>query len=412
MATATMTIKTLQTIAPMLQANISTLIRGNHGIGKSQIGRQIATTIRRKMVAKNPALDIKTVFPVIDRRLSQQTEGDLLGLPSTDDEVTRWNPPDWYKKACNEPVFLFLDELNRATTEVMQAAFQIVLDRELNGWRLHPETRVMSAINSSAAYTVNEIDPALLDRFWVVDLNATLEDWLLWARSAPDEYDKEHKGLPTNIPSVLADFIAQAEKWLDPNPRANPGTVDASRRSWDRLALSLVGADLIDNPTDPNFYQMCLGFVGTEAAIAFKDFAQNFDKRVSGKDLVDNFDKVKGKLAGLGPEQLNIAIDKITDHVRKNVKALNAKQGDNIGAFIMMLPGELRLSLWSKLTQDGTDKIELARSVHQHCAKYVLEVFGVPMGEAGIGIMPNIPGIFKKKKEEGSNTERFHWESR
>src|SRR5437867_2646181 len=86
-------------------------------------------------------------------------------FPSTDWNVTRFNPPEWYMQACERPMVLFLDELNRATNEVMQAAFQIVLDRQLNGWKLHPLTRVYAAINMGANYTVNEMDPALLDRF-------------------------------------------------------------------------------------------------------------------------------------------------------------------------------------------------------------------------------------------------------
>jgi MoxR-like ATPase len=163
-----------------LPANVSVLLRGNHGIGKSQVIKQLGRRI--KDVLKMPS------FETIDRRLSQMTEGDMIGLPSTDGETTRFNPPDWYKRACTMPVLLFLDELNRATPEVMQAAFQIVLDRELNGWKLHPETRVYAAVNDSASYNVNEIDPALLDRFWCIDLSPTHADWLDWARSKDPQY--------------------------------------------------------------------------------------------------------------------------------------------------------------------------------------------------------------------------------
>lgn len=398
MSTASMTIKTVLRIVPLLANNIAILLRGNHGIGKSQVARQIASLIRAKMLLANPALNPKTLFPVIDRRLSQQTEGDLLGLPSTDDEVTRWNPPDWYKKACAEPVFLFLDEINRATTEVQQAAFQIILDRELNGWRLHPETRVMSAVNIAARYTVNEMDPALLDRFWCVDLDATVQDWLTWGRAEPSLYDDEHAGLKTNCAPLLVDFIEQNEKWLDPGTAADPGSVETSRRSWDRLSLSLTHAGLIDHPEKPEFYSVCLGFVGTEAAIAFHKYASDQSAHVTGDDLLNKFDKVKHKIDKLGPEGRNIAIEKLVEHVLKNITSLDDKQGKNVATFMGMLDDELRLSLWSKLTSAGTEKIDLARSLHKHCVKLVLDVFGVPLGEAGVGTMPNIPGIFKKDK--------------
>jgi hypothetical protein len=31
------------------------------------------------------------------------TEGDLVGLPIIEGECTKFNPPDWFHQACNEP---------------------------------------------------------------------------------------------------------------------------------------------------------------------------------------------------------------------------------------------------------------------------------------------------------------------
>jgi hypothetical protein len=63
------------------------------------------------------------------------------------------------------------------------------------------------------------------------------------------------------------------------------------------------------------------------------------------------------------------------------------------------LPGELRVSCWSKLTAHGLDKLELAKSVHKYCAASILEVFGVPMGEAGVNVTPNVPGFLNQGKK-------------
>lgn len=397
MTTAPMTIASFLKIAPKLPASTSVLLKGPHGIGKSQLGRQVAALVRKELRQREEFKNV--VFPVIDRRLSQVTEGDIIGLPSTDGEVTRFNPPDWYKKACQEPCWLFLDEINRATPEVMQAAFQIVLDRELNGWKLHPETRVMSAINAGASYTVNEVDPALLDRFWCVELNATKKDWATWAKNKPTEGDVEHAHMQFNVLPVIVDFINNEEKWLDPAKNADPSVVEPSRRSWDRMSLALFAAGLYENPEDPDFYSLCGGFVGLEATIAFVAFAKTQDNRVSGKDVLEDFEKVKAKIDRLGPEKQNIVIDKVSEYVLANVKALNEKQGKNLKAFSESLGGEHRLTLWSKLTAEGTNRVELARTVHKYMAADVLGVFGVPMGEAGIGVVPNIPGIFKKEKK-------------
>jgi hypothetical protein len=345
-----MSIKTFLTVAEVLPVDTSVLLRGPHGIGKSQVVRQVAKAFN---------------LPVIDRRLSQMTEGDMVGLPSTDGEVTRFNPPDWYKNACTKPVCLFLDEINRATPEVMQAAFQVVLDRELNGWKLHSETRVFAAVNNSAAYTVNEMDPALLDRFWVIDLQPTVEDWVTWARDG-------------HVHDIITDFIAANDRWLDSPKDAEPGKVSPSRRSWERLSNALVRAEVAEKPADNLFYPLCLGYIGTEATIAFHSFAKTIDYQVSGEEVLRDYSKVKKKVQKLGAEKQNVLIDKVTTYVTKELKTLNDKQGKNLQDFMKDLGGEHRVACWSKLTQgSGTDNLELAKAVHRWCVEGVLESFGV-----------------------------------
>ena len=103
-----MDIKTFINVVTKLPPDISVLAMGATGIGKSQIFKKIADN-----------LDI----PLIDRRLAQMTEGDIIGLPELVDGVTRFAPVDWLLRACREPVVLLLDEPNRATTEVQQCAF-------------------------------------------------------------------------------------------------------------------------------------------------------------------------------------------------------------------------------------------------------------------------------------------------
>ena len=78
-----MDIKTFLKVAPALPPDIAILVRGPHGIGKSQLFRQVAEKLGFSQA------------DFIDRRLSQMTEVDLLGLPELTDGVTRFAPPDW-----------------------------------------------------------------------------------------------------------------------------------------------------------------------------------------------------------------------------------------------------------------------------------------------------------------------------
>ena len=97
--------KTFIQIAPIVaaqdgNAGFPILLRGRHGVGKSQVVYQTAERLG---------------LPVIERRASQMTEGDLVGLPSTDGDTTSFNPPDWFAQACREPVALFLRYGSNAT---------------------------------------------------------------------------------------------------------------------------------------------------------------------------------------------------------------------------------------------------------------------------------------------------------
>jgi|SRR5581483_1162343 len=392
----TMSMTTFKETAALLPARRSVLLRADHGRGKSQSVRQVSAIIRKQLLEQG--LIKEGGYQVIDRRLGQMSEGDLIGLPSTDGRVTRFNPPDWYMMACDEPHVIFLDELNRGTTEVMQASFQIVLDHELNGHKLHPLSRVYAAINTGAQYQVNEIDPALLSRLAVVDLMVTPAEFCSWARNT----DPEQGG---NLHYFIPDFVEQRDIWLYPAKGADPNTQQPSPRGWEFVNESLVAAGLSEKPLDPRFWNIVRVFVGNDAASAFRDYCKNIDTNLTGEDLVDRFHtaSVKAKFDKQSHEKRNGLIEKVSDHVFKNVETLSEQQGKNITAIMRELGEEHRISLWSKLTAHGIDKIGLAKSIHKYCAKDILDVFGVPMGEAGIGIIPNIPGIFKAPaKDKGA----------
>jgi MoxR-like ATPase len=72
----------LQIVKHVTNVQKPVLIRGRHGVGKSEVIYQTAAAMG---------------LPVVERRASQMTEGDLVGLPSVDGNSTTFNPPDWYK---------------------------------------------------------------------------------------------------------------------------------------------------------------------------------------------------------------------------------------------------------------------------------------------------------------------------
>jgi hypothetical protein len=229
------------------------------------------------------------------------------------------------------------------------------------------------------------MDPALLDRFWTIDLEPTVEDWVAWARNG-------------HVADVVTDFIAGNDKWLDTPKDSDPGKVTPSRRSWERLSNALTLAGVVEQPDNPLFYPICRGYVGNEATIAFHSFVKTIDSQVSGEEILNSYSKVKKKVAKLGTEKHNVLIEKVTDYVTKQLKSLDDKQGKNLQEFMRDLPGELRVACWSKLTQgSGTDNLELAKAIHKWCVEDILGAFGVS-ADAAIKALSGTPA--KKKSSD------------
>ena len=299
------------------------LVRGRHGVGKSQVVYQLAKGLG---------------LPVVERRASQMTEGDLLGLPSTDGNVTSWNPPEWYKTACTHPVVLFLDEVDRATSEVRQGIFELTDSRKLAGFTLHQDTLIFAAVNGGEhgeQYQVGEMDPAELDRWTVFDVEPTTEDWLEWAGDV--------------VHPVIWNFINQNHTHLEHKDDYEPNKVYPSRRSWHRLSECLAAGSLLDEGSDSSIvFNLTNSFVGFEAAVAFKDFVDNYERQVTVEDILDD-----GKIeltADFGINEHAALITKM-EQSKDFQEKLSAERVQNLANYYITLPSEVAMKLWTILGQ-------------------------------------------------------------
>ena len=241
--------KNLLLVLPhVTSANHPVLLRGRHGIGKSSVIYQYAESIG---------------LPIVERRASQMTEGDLLGLPTVDEGVTSFCPPDWLAMACDTPVVLFLDEVDRATLEVRQGIFELCDSRKLAGHVLHPDTLIFAAVNGgthagAASYQVGEMDPAELDRYTVFDVEPSIDDWISWA--------------VVNCDSLVTDFIRNNTEHLEHNDDPEPNKVYPSRRSWARFSDTMSAACLLEaGQSNPAVFSLASAYLGFEAAVSFND---------------------------------------------------------------------------------------------------------------------------------------------
>jgi len=313
------------------------LLRVRHGVGKSQVVYQFAETVG---------------LPVVERRASQMTEGDLVGLPKTDGDVTSFCPPDWFKTACDEAVVLFLDEVDRATIEVRQGIFELTDSRKLNGHRLHSNTLIFAAINGGEhgeQYQVGEMDPAELDRWTVFDVEPTVEDWLDWAKERLD--------------SVVWDFINQNRNHLEHASDFEPNKVYPSRRSWERLDECLATAKLYEQGASPTLYNLSSAFVGFEAAVSFNDFIQNYDRQVTVEDILVNGEIDKTKDFSIND---HTALVEKLEAVASFKEELPEEQIQNLAKYFMTLPSEVAMKLWTVM---GAADNNITNTIRLHQSK-------------------------------------------
>ena len=334
--------QSLQNILPILvTSKLPVLIRGRHGIGKSQIVFQLGEELG---------------LPVIDRRASQMTEGDLLGLPKqTSGDVTEWCPPKWFKTACTEPVILFLDEVDRATLEVRQGIFELCDSRKLAGHVLHPETLVFACVNGGGdhgdQYQVGEMDPAELDRWTVFDVKPTVEDWLNWADD--------------NVIGLIWDFINDNHTHLEHNDDYEPNKKYPSRRSWVRLSDTLAKSGYSDAQklktlrSSGALHQIASGFIGFEGATAMCDYLDNYKKIVTVEDILT------GKIKLVDDFKINDHNALIERFKQQNVfnEVLPAEQLKNVAKYFLKLPSELAMHFFQNVISKGDNNTAVAQNI-------------------------------------------------
>ncbi len=221
------------------------MLVGTHGIGKSTLVKEYAQ-------AKN--------YRYEEVRAAQIDAVDILGIPTTVDDVLVWTPPHWLRQACQEPTVIFLDEYNRARDIVRSALFQLLDSKRIGMNHLHPDSRVFGAINPDAdEYAVNAFDAAEHDRWFVIHFEPTAAEWLNWARL-------------NHVHPAIINFVDQQRDELDPTP-GNEGKVDNSRRSWDRLSQALWRFKSI---SERDLILLCKGYLNEETAKSFAEYYMLF----------------------------------------------------------------------------------------------------------------------------------------
>ncbi|GAB4297805.1 MAG: MoxR family ATPase [Oscillatoriaceae cyanobacterium] len=179
---------------------ISTMIWGPPGIGKSSIVAQIS---------RQHKIDF------VDVRLSQLAPTDLRGLPVAENGISKWYPPEFLPQS-GEGI-LFLDELNMAPPAMQGVAQQLILDRRVGSYSVPDGWFVWAAGNRKEdRAAVFDMPSPLANRFLHLEVHPDFESFKAYALAT-----KVHEQIIAFLsfrPSLLHKLDPQQPAW--PSPRS------------------------------------------------------------------------------------------------------------------------------------------------------------------------------------------------
>ena len=281
-----------------IESGVAVFLHGPSSEGKSARVKQIDPTCEIIYLrnATPDSLNGKSVY--------NATTGEMMDVP-----------PTWLKKLqekCEkEPDRLhvvFFDEITNALPSIQGIAFNIVLDREVNGiWKLPENARIVAAGNDMKdSLAANQLAEPLFNRFAHVYIKTTTSGWLKWA--------SEH-----NIHPAIYSYIAYKKgetlrsKYDGEKPNADP-------RKWEMASKMLYATGnpemlraLVGEDITKEFVEFCkqqvitlddvLNGNYTDRDIQALNTAERYATAMGLTQVDDdNLEKVRGFVTGLGAE--------------------------------------------------------------------------------------------------------------
>lgn len=279
-------IDTLKSVELVLSTEEVPLVVGESGIGKTALAKKLAK-------------DNNWTLVTIDGNLLK--EGEIGGLPTVESYESRdVNGNKIEKKTtiyavhnklreideeinAGRSVLLFIDEINRCEHTVQQELMNLILNREINGYKLPENVKILAAMNPSSKYG-SDFD------YQVVDMDAAQENRFVWLNMEPDYNGWIKWAIDAGIETKVIEFISTFPEYLH---KINDEDVRATPRSYERVSKTYKMYKEQQNTIPRSvFVNVIKGNVGKVIAEEFVSFVESnhsplisFDDVFSGEYL-------------------------------------------------------------------------------------------------------------------------------
>lgn len=262
-------IDTLRSVELVLATEEVPLVIGESGIGKTALAKKLAKDNNWSLV-------------VIDGNLLK--EGEIGGLPTIESYMTMDSNGNRLEKKTTiyavhtklreideeinkgKRVLLFIDEINRCEHTVQQELMNLILNREINGYRLHDDVNILAAMNPSSKYG-SDFD------YQVVDMDAAQENRFVWLNMESDHKAWLKWAMESGIEQKVIEFIGVFPEYLH---KINEDDVRATPRSYERVSKAFKEyKERKDSIPKSVFLNVIKGNVGKVIAEEFVNFVES-----------------------------------------------------------------------------------------------------------------------------------------
>jgi hypothetical protein len=338
-----MKVRDIERVVPRLfDANIVPLLWGSHGIGKTEVAKQIGA-----------ALDMEVIYLTFG---ACEDVGDIIGLQNfvqvDGKEFTEHAAPSWFPKEGNK--LIFIDEFNRANNQIMQAMFPFILEGRLHTHKLPENCKVILAANPPTEdYQVNNF-----------------EDNALFSRMCHLKFEPDHKDFTSflersDAPSVFKAYVDNYKEDFEYTVAWEPDFLSNNNRAV-TMCMQFYMQHKGKSDFEKDFRAACVGMLGNVDGIRLAKYVKENDRYFTVEEMLSSFKNVESKLAMIVEQGKNDVLGKLILDImlgvhNKTIK-LNKSNTMAIFSFFSTLPEELKFKFLSEYAERGLIELDSALS--------------------------------------------------
>jgi hypothetical protein len=327
--------ETLKSADLVLATGEVPLIVGESGIGKTALAKELASANSWSLIVIDGNLLKEGEIgglPTIEEYFSVDYEGNRVERKTTVYAVHNKLKEIDEEIAKGKTVLLFIDEINRCEHTVQQELMNLILNREINGFRLPQDVKILAAMNPSSKYG-SDFD------YQVVDMDAAQENRFVWLSMEPDYLQWLDWALDAGIDQRITEFISTFPEYLH---KINDDDIRATPRSYERISkLYKIYKDKKGSVPRAVFLNVIKGNVGRLIAEEFLSFIEtehrpliSYEEVFLTEALQEAFiERVKNE----SHTRLYLSAKNILKNLEANLKNYNNEPGDYISRFIEFL---------------------------------------------------------------------------